>query len=262
MTIVLGLLTGIPAIVLGCLGLGEINRGHGRVRGKGMAITGIVTGSLSCSLIPIAVLIALLLPAVQAAREAARRSQCINNLKQIGLALHNYHSAEGRFPPAAIIGADGTPLLSWRVAILPYLEREGLYRRFKLDEPWDGPHNKPLLAEMPPVFACPSDPVSPPTTTHYQVIVGPGAFFDGKDGIRLADITDGTSNTLAAVEAKAAVPWTQPADLPFGPGLPPPAVGSMHPAGLYNVLYADGSVRSFRGAAVSARLITRNAGDP
>jgi prepilin-type processing-associated H-X9-DG protein len=260
-TILFGLLLGIPAIVQGSLGLGEIKGGRGRIHGRGLAIAGIVTGLLGCSVIPIASLFGLVIPAVESVREADHRSRCISNLKQIGLAMHNYHSAHGCFPAAAIIGADGTPLLSWRVALLPYLEREALFRKFKLDEPWDGPHNKPLLAEMPPVFACPSDPASPATTTHYQGIVGPGALFDGKAGVRIADITDGTSNTLAAVEAKAAVPWTQPADLPFGPGLPPPAVGSPHPGG-FNALRVDGSVYFMRGPTVSPRLITRNAGDP
>ena len=104
----------------------------------------------------IAVLIALLLPAVQSAREAARRAQCVNNLKQIGLAMHNYASANGGFPPAAIVDPRGKPLLSWRVAILPYLDANPLYAKFKLDEPWDSPHNKELLKYMPAVYGCPS----------------------------------------------------------------------------------------------------------
>ena len=71
------------------------------------------------------VLVALLLPAVQAAREAARRAQCVNNLKQIGLAMHNYHAANNAFPKPAITDKDGKPLLSWRVAILPYHRAAG-----------------------------------------------------------------------------------------------------------------------------------------
>ena len=133
-SLVLGLLsfictifTGIPAIIFGVLGLGDINRSKGQVQGKGLAITGIVLGGISCTIVPILILIALLLPAVQAAREAARRAQCANNLKQIGLAMHNYNDAYGCFPPAAITDAQGKPLLSWRVAILPYLENQPLY---------------------------------------------------------------------------------------------------------------------------------------
>src|SRR5437588_6801844 len=102
-------------------------------------------------------MVALLLPAVQAAREAARRAQCTNNLKQIGLAMHNYHSSNNCFPPAFTTDRDGKPLLSWRVLLLPYLECSSLYANFHLDEPWDSPHNRPLVNQMPSVFACPSD---------------------------------------------------------------------------------------------------------
>src|SRR5947209_5662222 len=143
----------------------------------------------------IAVLIALLLPAVQAAREAARRAQCVNNLKQIGLGLHNYLSANGSFPPAAITDADGKPLLSWRVAILPFIEEPGFHREFKLDEPWDSPHNMALLSRMPRPYLCPSEPPGSGTTT-YQVIVGPGTLFPDGKVTTLAEITDGTANTL------------------------------------------------------------------
>ena len=92
--------TGIPAIILGTLGLGDIKQSRGAVGGKGMAITGIVLGSFFSTFGLLGMLIALLLPAVQAAREAARRAQCVNNLKQIGLAMHNYASAHSVLPPA------------------------------------------------------------------------------------------------------------------------------------------------------------------
>src|SRR5262249_54507479 len=73
---------------------------------------------------------ALLLPAVQSARAAARRAQSTNNLKQIGLAMHNFHSSNGRFP-ADIVDNEGKPLLSWRVAILPFVEQQALFNEFK-----------------------------------------------------------------------------------------------------------------------------------
>jgi hypothetical protein len=142
------------------------------------------------------VLIALLLPAVQSAREAARRAQCTNNLKQVALAMHNYESSNNAFPAPAIVGKDGKPLLSWRVAILPYIEQVALYKKFHLDEPWDSPHNKGLIGEMPLTYVCPSRRNPQPGTTTYRVFVGKGAFFEMGQPTALASITDGTSNTI------------------------------------------------------------------
>src|SRR5262249_19251820 len=93
---------------------------------------------------------------IRQAREAARRSQCTNNLKQIGLAMHDYHRAHGTFPPAYSTSPDGKPLLSWRVHILPFLGQKALYDEFHKDEPWDSEHNKTLISRMPAVYTCPS----------------------------------------------------------------------------------------------------------
>src|ERR1700677_3496891 len=79
----------------------------------------------------------LLIPAVQKLRILAARTQSMNNLKQIALSLHSYHDVYKTFPAAAICDKDGKPLLSWRVAISPYVEQLPLYNQFKLDEPWD-----------------------------------------------------------------------------------------------------------------------------
>ena len=213
------------------------------------------------------VAIGLLLPAVQAAREAARRAQCMNNLKQMALALHNYHSANNHFPRAAIVDKNGKPLLSWRVAILPYLEQNALYQKFHLDEAWDSPHNKALLQEMPAVYACPSTPRPDPSMTNYHVFVGKSTLLGFDRDTGLADVTDGTSNTIAIVEAKTGVPWTKPEELPFdpekAPAVPMFGAGSSHPGGL-NAAFADGSVR-FLGLSINAQtlraLITRNGGE-
>jgi prepilin-type processing-associated H-X9-DG protein len=212
-----------------------------------------------------AVAIALLLPAVQSAREAARRVQCVNNLKQIGLAFHNYHAANNAFPRAAITDKQGKPLLSWRVAILPYIEQQELYNKFKLDEPWDSPHNKALLKEMPTTYVCPSRSNAEPFATTYQVFSGKGAMFENGQDIGIVSVTDGTSNTLLVVEAKAAVPWTKPADLTFDPEAAPSlnGAGSPHPGG-FNSLFGDGSVRFIKNSVnldVFRALITRNAGE-
>ena len=90
------------------------------------------------------------------AREAAIRAQCTNNEKQIALALHNYHDQHNSFPPAFSQGKDGKPLLSWRVLILPFLDQQqALYDQFHLDEAWDSPHNRTLIAKMPAVLSLP-----------------------------------------------------------------------------------------------------------
>ena len=178
-------------------------------------------------------LVGLLLPARMASNEAARRAQCTNNLKQIGLAYHNYHAATNAFPAPAIADKDGKPLLSWRVAILPYVEQQELYNKFKLDEPWDSPHNKALIKEMPPVYLCPSRKNPAEGTTTYRVFVGDGAMFQEGQGTPLEAITDGTSNTVMVVEATDAVPWTKPDDLKFDPNAKPTlnGAGSPHPGG-------------------------------
>jgi prepilin-type processing-associated H-X9-DG protein len=211
------------------------------------------------------VLVALLLPAVQSAREAARRAQCTNNLKQIALAMHNYHSANNTFPKPAITDKDGKPLLSWRVAILPYIEQAELYNKFKLDEPWDSEHNKALLREMPPTYLCPSRTDAAPSTTTYRVFTGRGALFEDGQAIGVADVTDGTSNTLMVVESDEAVPWTKPDDLTFDPAAAASlcGAGSSHPGG-FNASMADGSVRFFKkniNLNVFRALITRNGGE-
>ena len=212
------------------------------------------------------VLIALLLPAVQSAREAARRAQCTNNLKQMGLAMLNYESATSAFPKPALTDKDGKPLLSWRVAILPYIEQAGLYNRFHLDEPWDSPHNKELIKEMPTTFVCPSRPNLEPGTTTYRVFVGEGALFEKGKDTRIAQITDGTSNTIMICESNEAVPWTKPdAELPFDPEAKPSffGAGSVHPGG-FNALFADGSARFIKitiDLNVFKALITRAGGE-
>jgi len=256
--------TGLPAIIFGVLGLGDINNHPKRLTGKGLAISGIVLGSLSSLILVPAVLLALLLPAVQSAREAARRAQCTNNLKQIALAMHNYASANNCFPPAATYDANGKPLLSWRVLLLPYLEEASLYSQFHLDEAWDSPHNKPLGDRMPKVFRCPSEVVTPQGLTTYEVLVDPRSLFTGKpSGVPIEAVTDGLSNTLLVVEGAGPVPWSKPEGLSLASADPMLGMGSKHPGGL-NASMADGSVhfikRSISPQVLNA-MVTRNGGE-
>lgn len=184
----------------------------------------------------------LLLSAVQAVREAAARTQSMNNLKMIGLAMHNYHDVRRHFPPQAITDKNGKKLLSWRVAILPYLEQDALYRQFKLDEPWDSEHNLKLSKILPKVYADPRVP-APPGMTYYKVFTGKGTAFpnDGK-GLPLTKITDGSSNTIMAVAAGDPVLWTKPDDIPFDADKPLPDLSQ--PFQFVLALFCDGSVRA------------------
>src|SRR5262249_61611243 len=107
---------------------------------------------------------------------------------------------------------DGKPLLSWRVAILPYIDQQELYNEFHLDEPWDSAHNKTLIERMPRIYQ-PLHGKAAPFTTFYQVFVGNGAAFEKDESVDFAQFTDGTSNTLLAVEAGKAAPRTNPQDI-------------------------------------------------
>ena len=167
----------------------------------------------------------------------------MNNCKQIGLAMHNYHDVTKAFPKQAITDKDGKPLLSWRVAILPYIDEDALYKQFHLDEPWDSPHNKALISQMPKIYACPSHDL-PPGTTTYRAPAGPDTIFEPGKATALKNILDGTSNTIMVVESTEPVEWTKPEDIDYRPADPTAMVGSKHANG-YNVLFADGSVRFF-----------------
>ncbi len=206
-----------------------------------------------------------LLDGVQKVREAAARMQSVNNLKQLALAVYNYQDAYQHFPANAIYDKDGKPLLSWRVMILPYVEEQNLYNQFHLDEPWDSENNKKLLAQMPKLFAAPTESAEALKNheTPYQGFVGKGAFFDGKDGIKITDITDGTSNTIMIVEAAKPAPWTKPDDIPFDEGKLLPKVGGLF-AHIFNAAMCDGSVRGVPMTVKEETLraaITRNGGE-
>jgi prepilin-type N-terminal cleavage/methylation domain-containing protein len=139
----------------------------------------------------IGVLIGLLLPAVQKVREAANRTKCLNDLRNIGLAMENYREAETSFPGPAIYGRDGSPLLSWRVLLLQYLENENLYKAFHRSEPWDSQHNMALVEHRPIWYRCPSDQSQTGASdnrTNYLVGVGKQALFPGKERIGAAEI--------------------------------------------------------------------------
>jgi hypothetical protein len=143
----------------------------------------------------------------------AAKVKSVNNLKQLGLAMHFYHDANGHFPNNTA-DAKANLLLSWRVLLLPYVEQEELYKQFKLDEAWDGPNNKKLIEKMPAIFEIPLAKTAK-GETHYRGFSGTGALFEKGKKIHLRNMTDGSSNTAMIVEAEKPCVWTRPDDLPF-----------------------------------------------
>jgi hypothetical protein len=176
--------------------------------------------------------------ALAAVQAATKLHDPREQLKQIGFALHNHHDVFGHFP--ANSGTADKPLLSWRVALLPYLEQGELYKQFKLDEPWDSEHNKPLLARLPPIYR--DQQVEDPSRTTFQVFTGEGTAF-GNEKFNFANITDGTSNTIAVIKTppEKAVPWTKPEDLKFMEDNPLSVLGRIPPEGI-GILLFDGAV--------------------
>ena len=254
-------LTAIPALIVGFLAIGDINRSRGQLGGKGLAITGIVV-SLVMPVISIAVggiLVALLLPAIQAARGAARTVSQENNMRQIGLAMHNYHDVHRSFPYA---GTDEVPM-SWRVSLLPYLEEQPLYEQFDFNQPADAPVNEAAAAYMPAVYGTllfehgsdrsplqvPIGPLAanqPPArgqTPSLQSLESPS---DTARPARFADLLDGSSNTAAVVLVRPEAinaRWTR-TEADYEVDLTDPAAGLFRTAeGTYLILMADGSVQ-------------------
>jgi hypothetical protein len=197
--------------------------------------------------------VALLVPAFPHAGGTARRCQCMNNLKQIGLALHNYHDRHGCYPPAYTTDQSGRPLHGWRTLLLPHLERSDLYKKLRLDEPWDSQHNRAVAKEdkgsLLYTFRCPSEHRSRDTDTSYVMLVGPGTISNHGSCTKSEAITDGPANTVIVVEmARSGIPWMEPRDLnveemaPAINDLDAPCPRSEHP-GLANALLADGVVK-------------------
>jgi prepilin-type processing-associated H-X9-DG protein len=209
----------------------------------------------------------LLLPAVDKVRGAAERLKDENNVKQLSLGLVNASEAYGFFPPQDRgPNPKETGKLSWRVHVLPFIEQDALYKEFHLDEPWDSPHNKTLIAKMPSVFASPlvNDPPGQ-GLTRYKVFSGPTAVIYPGSKTTRQDITDGTTNTILVVGGGAPVIWTKPEDIAFTGNADPSMLALLGQSGC-NVGMCDGSVRwvelkTLTRAKLTA-AVTRAGGEP
>ncbi|MBN2296272.1 MAG: DUF1559 domain-containing protein [Pirellulales bacterium] len=196
------------------------------------------------------------------------RRQTADKLKQLGLAMHNYHDSKKSFPAQANYDKEGRPLLSWRVHVLPYIDQLSLYRQFHLDEPWDSPHNRKLIEKMPEAYAMPNSSARHQYRTCFVRPVGENTVCPGKKAIKIKEITDGTSNTIMIVEVdeKNAVVWTKPDDIVVDPKQPAKGLGGHFKGGFWTT-FCDGSARFI---SISAKIdpqqlravFSRNGGEP
>ena len=193
-----------------------------------------------------------LIPAIISAREEVSCLNCIGHLKQIGVALLNYHDIYKHFPSVYKCDKNGNRLFSWHVQVLPMLEYRSLYNALMTDEPWNSPYNIKVLSQFPiESYKCPSvDRNKSDFSTNYMAVIGPGTAWRDKNGIKFSDLPDGGSHTVMAVEVvNSGVHWAEPCDLTVdealermktGKGL---RISTNHPSKI-NVLFADSSVHS------------------
>jgi hypothetical protein len=186
-----------------------------------------------------------------------------NNLKQIVLAMHNYLDAHGAFPSNVNPLGKEKPAVSWRVLLLPYMEEDALYKEYNFEKAWNSEDNKKLIEKLPKVYQPIRVKTKEKGQTFYRGFAGAGALFEPGQKIGIAAITDGTSNTIAVVEADEPVVWTKPEDLPFDPKKPLPKLGGLFD-GEFHIALCDGSVRKVKAkfdADILKAMITRNGGE-
>ena len=211
---------------------------------------------------------------------------CANHLKQIALALHDYHDTWDCWPPAVTYDETGRAMHSWRVLVLPFLEQQALYEAYDLNEPWSGPNNSTLLSRMPEVFRCPSFTAREKRTgqtsycTNYVAVTSAlrtdqprklSTAWPDKTLLGFRDLIDGSSNIILVAESFTdPVVWTEPRDLHYetlplaindGTGV---GLSSYHPGGC-QVALADGTVRFLPDtipADTLRKLLLCNDGEP
>lgn len=177
--------------------------------------------------------------AINDARQKTRESNCCGQFRYLQIAMANYESVHGHFPPAYVAGPDGTPWHSWRVLLMPYMggDMQQLSGAYSFDEPWDGPNNKKLMQRIDPsVFQCRNGPDYGTTKlTNYVVVVGPKTLFPGESVVALNEVGD-VSKVLSIVEIENSdIHWMEPRDLLHdeirSPRANSPRIGGPHPSG-------------------------------
>lgn len=273
-SLILGLLSiptfvlALPSVILALLSYRDIERSQGQLHGRDLARGGIITSVISIcgwGAIIVLYLLASLVkkdddpkvtsspghtnststtPKDQTKPKLSPREQSMANLQAIGKAMKAYHNRNQHFPVVAALDKEDRKLLSWRVELLRFLGEDGLYLQFRMNEPWDSPHNLTLLKQMPKVYQSPRFPAADHAAgkTHYQGFTGPGVM--GSLRLRESSIAnaDGLNTTFLVVEAGEPVPWTKPEDIAYSSAMKSlPKLGPEQKAFL--ALFADGSVR-------------------
>lgn len=203
-------------------------------------------------------LVGALLPGI-GSTTVAPRSVCAIHLKQISLALNEYHDMYGVLPPAYVADREGRPMHSWRVLLLPFLEQQALYDLYDFSEPWNGPHNSRLATMMPPEYGpCPSDSNAVKGETSYLAVIGQGTVWPGPKSQSLKSITN-TSAIMVVESEDSGINWLEPRDFnlghasrginsKFGRG-----ISSHHGKGA-NVALADGNIQFLEDSLPEAAL--------
>ena len=136
--------------------------------------------------------------------------RCATHVKEITIAMLAYEKEHGTLPPAYSVDQNGRPLHSWRVLLLPYLNRQDLYEKIRLDEPWDSPHNKKFAEARPDVFGCPACETDDGSQTSYSVIVGKGLAFEGGIGKKLSEFGPDSNDMILVAERRTPIDWMNP----------------------------------------------------
>jgi len=209
---------------------------------------GVLLLVIGCVVAIVFAMSAALAPAVSSARDAARNAESMNNLKRIGVAIHNYHDTYRQLPPAYLTVNEREPALSWRVSILPHLEQAALFDRIDKSKRWNELPNGQYNSQAIEDYHSPLDPATA-TDTSYVGIVGPSAAFSADSVQTIAKIRDGTSNTICVIELQnSEINWMEPRDLTIDEAV---AAIKNSPNKKVNVLMLDGSVKPLDHGLIS-----------
>ena len=180
---------------------------------------------------------------VQFNSEDVQTQRSAHNLHALYVGLQKYHAQHGRLPPPVLLSPDGRTRHSWRVAILPFIEREELFQKYRLNEPWDSEHNRQLLPLAP---NCMRSPIAPPDSvnTSYFALVGKGTAFGDSKGISIDETPGRLRQTVILIETNRDIPWTKPDDIEFTLNAELPRLGGIHPK-LFWTVFGDGALRGF-----------------